>query len=393
MARKITNFFEREGALYARVSYTDSEGKRRQLARRVFSKSEIPDAVRALEDEVKKLKEQGPDAAARSRMTLDEYLDHWLASVKPSLSERTYSDYESILRRYVRPVLGRNPVCEIVPTDVQRIVNEMQYKELSARTVRYAHTVLSSALKYAVEPWKLLTYNPAAYVKLPRQEHTERPWLSEEDAQRFLAALSEDKYGLLFELALVTGMRPEEYLALKWSDLDMKRGTATVNRVLYYRRKGGGWFFKEPKTKKSKRTIPLPSPLVQRLGEYKRSQAEERLKAGSVWEDHNLVFCSEVGSPLGLWNLHRRHFKPLLEKAGLPDIRLYDLRHSCATLLLKARENLKVVSERLGHASTKITADIYQHVDESMQREATAKLESMLYANTTRPSVKAESGD
>lgn len=276
----------------------------------------------------------------------------------------------------MRGPLGRKQVSKIQTGDIQRIVNEMN---LSPRTIRYMHTVLSSALYAAIQPpWKLLAFNPADYVTLPKQEHIERQWLTEEMARKFLAALSEDKYGLMFELALVSGLRPEEYLALKWADFEPNRQTITVNRVLYRKRKGGGYSFLEPKTKKSRRTIPLPFSLVQRLSSHKRTQAEERLTLGPHWEDNNLIFCSELGSPLMLWNIHRRHFKPFLKKAGLPDMRLYDLRHSCATLLLKARENLKIVSERLGHSSTKITADVYQHVDESMQRAATESLERIL---------------
>jgi integrase len=373
MAAKVTNYYVRNGKYYARITFYDDRGKRRQKTALAESKADVPRAARELRN---KLERNGPDALFSAHVTLDKYLDDWLANIKLSVSVRTYDDYSNVLKRYVRGPLGRKQVSKVQTGDIQRIVNEMK---LSPRTVRYMHTVLSSALKAAIKPpWKLLTFNPADYVTLPKQEHKERQWLTEELAKKFLAALSKDKYGLMFELALVTGLRPEEYLALKWTDFEPERQTITVNRVLYRNRKGGGYSFPEPKTKKSRRTIPLPFSLVQRFSLYKSTQAEERLKLGPEWEDNNLIFCSETGSPLMLWNIHRRHFKPLLEKAGLPDMRLYDLRHSCATLLLKARENLKVVSERLGHSSTKITADVYQHVDESMQRAATEKLESIL---------------
>jgi len=173
-------------------------------------------------------------------------------------------------------------------------------------------------------------------------------------------------------------MRPEEYLAFQWSDVALKESMLTIQRVLFRRKKGGGWYFKEPKTPQSRRSIPLPTYLIKELMEWKRAQNEVRLKLGEKWENHNLVFCAEHGSPLSIRNLERRHFKPILVKAELPDIRLYDLRHSCATLLLAAGENPKVVSERLGHSSIVLTLDTYSHVLPSMQRSATEKLEGIL---------------
>ena len=373
MAKQICRYVERDGKIYARVSYTDSSGKRRQIWRRAESKSDAKEIAKKIERE---LDEFGSEVFEHQQ-TLDEYLDRWLATIKHAVSEKTYDDYESLLRRHVRPVLGKKILSKIKPLDLQGLIDRLRERGLSARTVRYTHTIVSSALKQAVK-WRLLTHNPAQYVELPKIQQREMQSLSQETALKFLATLPQDKYGLLFELALITGMRPEEYLALKWSDINFTNGTVTVNRVLFRKREGGGWYFKEPKTKKSKRTIPLSSRLMQALSNHKRVQAKERLKAGPEWQDNDLVFASEIGTPLSLRNLERRHFKPLLRKAELPDIRLYDLRHSCATLLLAAGENPKVVSERLGHASIVLTLDIYSHVLPSMQKAATEKLEAVL---------------
>jgi integrase len=139
------------------------------------------------------------------------------------------------------------------------------------------------------------------------------------------------------------------------------------------------WSYEEPKTKKSRRTITLPSPLIKKLVAHKRAQNEQRLKVGSNWESHNLVFCGEWGNPHSIPNLTYRYFRPILKQAKLPQIRLYDLRHSCATLLLIAEENPKVVSERLGHSTVVLTLDTYSHVLPTMQEKATARLEKMLY--------------
>lgn len=184
--------------------------------------------------------------------------------------------------------------------------------------------------------------------------------------------------GLIFEFALLTGMRPEEYLALQWSDIDFARGTAIVRRALVWHKKS--WSFEEPKTARSRRMVFLPAPLLKKLSQHKRKQAEQRLLAGSEWQAFDLIFCSETGTPLSIPNLTYRYFRPILEKAELSRIRLYDLRHSCATLLLMAEENPKVVSERLGHSTIVLTLDTYSHVLPTMQQQATARLEKLLYS-------------
>ena len=181
-------------------------------------------------------------------------------------------------------------------------------------------------------------------------------------------------------------MRPEEYLGLQWKDVELEKGTVTVQRTLVWRRKGGGWYFSEPKTARSRRTIPLPVSLVQRMREHRRKQAEQRLKASPKYHNNDLVFATAEGSPLMPRNLLSRHFKPTLKRAELPNsIRLYDLRHSCATLLLAAGENPKVVSERLGHAGITMTLDVYSHVLPSMQQAAAERLERLLFTEADTP--------
>lgn len=180
-------------------------------------------------------------------------------------------------------------------------------------------------------------------------------------------------------------MRPEEYLGMQWEDIDKERGTATVQRTLIWRDKGGGWYFGEPKTVRSRRLIPLPASTLRALAEHRRRQAAERLKAGAAYSNHDLVFATPEGGPLMPGNLKRRHFRPILDRAKLPkDFRLYDLRHTCATLLLLAGENPKVVSERLGHATVTLTLDTYSHVLPTMQEAASQKLEQMLYGSARK---------
>jgi integrase len=269
-------------------------------------------------------------------------------------------------------------ISSISPLNIQLFYKSLTDRGLSPRTVRYVHALVCSSLKHAVN-LRVLSHSPAVFVDLPRMPRTEMKAFSREEAARFLTAAKDDRYGIVFALALTTGMRPEEYLALHWKDLDLIQGTATVQRTLVWR-KGGGSYFGEPKSAHSRRTVPFPTSVLKWLLEHRRQQMEERLKLGADYENHDLVFATAEGKPLHYRNVANRHFRPVLIRAKLPaTFRLYDLRHSCATLLLGENEHPKVVSERLGHASVTLTLDTYSHVLPTMQRAATEKLESLLF--------------
>jgi integrase len=366
-------YVERDGKIYARVTYRDGSGKERQIWRRAESKSDAREMAKELEQQLK----VGTEPFEHKK-TLSEYLDHWLESCKHKVGGRTYQDYLNILRLHVRPALGGKKLSAIRPLDVQKLVDDLQKKGLGPRATRHVHAVLCRALKQAVR-WRLLIFNPATDVNLPKQVSKEMKALAPEEAKKFLEACEADEYGLVFELALVSGMRPEEYLELQWTDLDFKQNTITVQRVVVWERWTKVVYFAEPKTAKSRRTIPLPAYLMHKLQEHRRQQLANKLKRGEKFQnEHNLVFTSKTGTIVSIRNLQRRHFKPLLVKAKVPDIRLYDLRHTCATLLLAAGENPKVVSERLGHASIVLTLDTYSHVLPTMQKSATERLEKLL---------------
>jgi len=320
--------------------------------------------------------------------SLDEYIQRWLRdAARPRVSARTADGYDSTLKRYIIPALGHQRLDRIQPLDIQEVYGTMQASGLSARVVRHAHAALHNALKQAVK-WGLLSRNPSDFVELPKVPHKEYRVLSPEEAARFLKVAATKPHGLIFELALWTGMRPEEYLALQWSDIDFGRRTAQIRRALVRHKKTVQ--FEEPKTARSRRTVYLPEPLVQKLKIHKRKQAAEKLKFKGTWGPFDLVFCSVEGTPLSIPNLTYRYFRPILIAAELPRIRLYDLRHSCATLLLVAEENPKVVSERLGHSTVVLTLDTYSHVIPTMQQGATARLEKLI--NSQEDENESDSG-
>lgn len=316
--------------------------------------------------------------ARPSSEPLGAYLDRWLeTAAKPKLKARTYRDYETLLKRYVRPFLEGRPLAKVTPLDVQGVYGKILEKGLSARTVRYAHAVLRSALQQAVK-WRLLAYNPADAVDLPRQTRTEMKVLSPEQTRAFLRAASEDRIGALFALAVTAGLRPSEYLALKWTDLDMKAGTISVTRSLEWLQ-GGGWQFAETKRSRSRRTVKLQSHVLTALRKHQGAQNKTKAEAVGRWTDNGLIFTTRAGGPLDERNVAQQDFVRVLKAAKLPeDFRLYDLRHTAATLALCAGVPPKVVSEMLGHASAAFTLDVYSHVLPHMQDSAAAKVEALL---------------
>ncbi|HEV7645944.1 MAG TPA: site-specific integrase [Pyrinomonadaceae bacterium] len=203
-------------------------------------------------------------------------------------------------------------------------------------------------------------------------------YFTQTEVKSFLEAAKTDRYYAAFLLAIETGMRPEEYLGLQWKDVDFDKGVLSVRRVVITL-KGGGFYFAEPKTSKSRRSIPLSDTVSTALKVHKRIQLEEKMKLGLDYQNLDLVFASTIGTPVQHRNFDRRHFAVIRDKANLPAIRLYDLRHTTATLLLSAGLNPKVVSERLGHASIVLTLDTYSHVLPTMQQDATDRLGRVLY--------------
>jgi integrase len=306
---------------------------------------------------------------------LDRYLE---AAAKPRVAPRTYADYERLYDRYVRPVIGMLYLDSVTPLVVQELYQGWLDRGASADAVKRIHAVLRPAFKQAVR-WRLLATNPCLDVEVPRWHKREVRSLDRDEAARFLRAAADQPQGLLFEVMLATGMRPGEVLGLRWSDCDLETPKLAVRQALV-RLPDGDWRLEPPKTRKSRRGIPIPLGLSARLASHRREQATSRLQHGPAWQGHDLVFCGRYGQPLDWHNLSQRAFKEILASAELPrEIRPYDLRHTCASLLLQAGEPVKVVAERLGHSTTTLTLDVYAHVLPGMQEQATATLQTLLY--------------
>jgi integrase len=311
--------------------------------------------------------QQGKLLTAR-RQTVQQFLTHWLEDVhKPAVRVRTYVRYEMQLRRHILPALGGMQLAKLTVQHVQRFYAQMLQKGLSPQSVRLLHAMLHKAFDYAVHV-DLLPRNVCDHVSLPRIEKRETRALSLEQALRLLETARGHRMEALFVLALVTGMRRGEIVALKWSDVNLTDGVISVQRSLVELK--GGIIESKPKSSSGYRSIILPPFALEALQKHRERQ--ELMRRGALqWQENDYVFCTSHGTPFAAANL-RTAFKALLVKAELPDIRFHDLRHSVATLLLELGTHPKIVQELLGHENIGMTMDIYSHVMPTMQKEAMA---------------------
>jgi len=376
------------GLWQIRWSETDpTTGRRIQRSRNVSGKK--ADAERALRD-VLAAKDAGTYVEP-AKLTVREFLERWLRDyLLPSgRAEWTRRTYESILRTHVIPALGAIPLQKLTPAALQRYYAEkrqggaignawtMPGKPLSTTTVAHHHAVIHEALEHAVK-WGLVARNVAEAVNPPKIKRQEMKTWTPEDVQRFLAAARDDRFYALFLAAITTGMRQGELLGLRWQDVDLAAGVATVQQTLH--KAGREPVFGRPKTERSRRRVVLLPELVAALRAHKAAQNEERLLLGTAYRDYGLVFAGEGGAALSASNLLKRHFRPVIERAGVPPLRFHDLRHTHASLLLADGVHPKVVSERLGHASVSTTLDVYSHVLPDLQKDAVAGLQRRLFA-------------
>ena len=303
------------------------------------------------------------------KMTVREYMERWLSdSVRGTVRSSTYERHEQIIRTHINPPLGNMKLKNLSPAHVRGLHREKLEAELAPATVRKIHSTLHKALSQAVADG-LIPRN-AADVKAPRPAPEEIRPLSESEAQAFLETVREcgDRFEALYVLAITTGLRRGELLGLKWDDVNLERWTLRVGRALV--REGGRHTLSNTKTRRGRRQINLTPRAVNALKEHRKRQLEERMKLAGLYKDRGLIFATRAGTPVNPENLVKRSFKPLLAKAGLPEIRFHDLRHTCATLLLGRGVHPKLVQELLGHATIAMTLDTYSHYLPSMGDQA-----------------------
>lgn len=313
---------------------------------------------------------------SNDKITFGQFVDKWLEdAVRPSVRPRTYVRYEGDARNHMKPCLGKIKLSKLSAPDIQAMLNKKLKDGLSPRSVRHLYATTRRALEVAYK-WELVPRNVATLVDPPRFERHEVKPLSPEQARAFLEAAKGDRLEGLYSVAIPLGLRLSEALGLRWQDVNLEAGTMRIAYQL--QRLNGAWELVEPKTSRSRRTIAIPNATAQALKDHRKRQLEEKIKAGKHWQDHGFVFTSRIGTPLDRPNIVRRSFKLILQKAGLPDIRFHDLRHTAASLLLVQGVAPRVVMETLGHSQITLTMDTYSHVMPVLQREAADKMDAIL---------------
>ncbi len=325
-----------------------------------------------------------------SRLTVAQFLGEWLHDyVELNCSPRTKASYEMIIRRHLIPELGSIPLSQLEPRHLQASYSRQRERgrvdgkgQLSPQTVRYCHSLLAEALGYAVK-MGLLSRNVAQATEAPRADHKVMPTLAPEDVPRFLEAAQESPYYTLFYLLLHTGLRRGEALALRWKNVDLGLASLGVSAYLSVveaaYKLNGTYVIKEPKTSHSRRRIALPPSLGLVLRQHKAGQEAQRALLGKPLTDNDFVFAHPDGNPLDPSTVSHA-FNKVMRKAGLPHIRLHDLRHTHASLLLQAGVHPKIVQERLGHSSIRVTLDTYSHVIGGLQEVAAQRFDDLLAA-------------
>ncbi|OPY55788.1 MAG: putative prophage phiRv2 integrase [Pelotomaculum sp. PtaU1.Bin035] len=358
---------------------TGADGRRRRIYKNVRgTKADAQKLLAKLLTELDNGTYIEPD-----KITLGDYLRDWMKTyVEANLSPTTVDSYRINVEKHIIPYIGRVPLQELKPMQLQKLYRSLLESGradgkggLSARSVRYVHRNIHEALDHAVR-MQLVTRNVAELVTLPKARPYKAKVYGEQELIYLMRAAQGTDMELPISLAVALGLRRGELLGLRWGDVDFDQKCITVNNNLVQTRKGS--ISKDPKSESSNRTIDLPESLIILLKKHKKIQAEYRLLLGRAYNNGGHVCCKPDGSPY-CPGYYSKKFKRFLKEKGFSHIRLHDLRHANATLMLKYGVPAKVASTRLGHSSIAITLDLYSHVLSDMQKEVAEKIDTGIF--------------
>ena len=325
-----------------------------------------------------------------SGVTVGEYLKHWLENyARPTVKQKTYDIYKNMIDNHLVPSIGKIEVPKLKPSRLKGLYAEKlkggraDGKEggLSSRSVQYMHMVLKLALRHAIED-ELIKYNIAERVTPPSVKKPQIKYWIKQQQKAFLDFTRQDRYHLLYLLALSTGMRRGEILGLRWQDIDFNKNRIYIRQQIVQTGKGS-LIQEATKTDAGARMLDISANLMDKLKAHRKKQAQEFLVWGRPEVDYGLVFTTTTRNLVAPRNIDHR-FRLAIErynkahKDKLPMIGLHGLRHSYATRLLEDGVHPKVVQERLGHASVKITLDTYSHVIPRLQKEVATLTDDLL---------------
>jgi integrase len=368
-----------EGSIYRRADgkWTGSinlgweDGKRHRRVVYGRSQAEVRDKVRGLLRGM----EVGlpvPD----DRLTVGELIERFLSDVAPDrVSPSTLDNYRLIAKHHLIPALGRKRLARLTPLEVQTLLRAKIEAGYSPRTVRLIRGLLVQCITQA-ERWGIVARNVARLTDGPKLARAEGRTLSPLQARELLEAARGDRLEACYVVLLALGLRKGEALGAAWTDIDLDRGLLTVRQAL--KRVGGAVSLGDVKTSGSRRMINLPDAVVAALRSHRARQAAERLAAGPSWHESALVFTTPIGTPIDPSNF-RRQFDKICGRAGLIGWHPHELRHSAASIMLAAGVPLEVVSRVLGHASIRITADVYGHIMDPQRKQAADAMSSVLW--------------
>ena len=375
----------------ARLSYLDPDtGKRKRISVRAATRKA---ALDKLDDVRDRLNQGKPPKDATT--TVADWLAHWRATTLAvsDRAESTKEQYAMLSRVHLETgPFGTHTLDKVKPSDVERLILDMRsatkpgkpqtdadtepepVRKYADSTIRTIYTILRAGLDGAVRDG-LLARNPAALVKRPGLARREAKHLPAADVVALVEAARNSRYHTALVLIATTGLRKGEALALKWEHVDLDARTIKITGTMG--RIGGQLRVTEPKTARSRRTVPLTPAMAALLKRHRVTQAEERLHAGNQWAETGLVFTTEFGTAVDPRNL-LRVIDAAARSLGLSDVGVHTLRHSAGTAWLESGVHIKAVADLLGHSSIAVTGDIYGHTSDSAARAAVDGLSTQL---------------
>lgn len=382
-----------DGRWYGFVTMgTKPDGSADRRKRSGRTQAEVVRKVRELE----RLRDENARLAAGRPPRLSEWLEDWLKASALRVRPSSLYGYTTDVRAHIGPAIGKHRLSDLQPEHVEYLYTVLLAKGLNVGTVHHVRRTLNKALNEAVRRQRI-PRNPVTLAHTPRYDAPEIDPLTVGEARILVAAAHDEPNGVAFMLAISLGLRRGEVLGLSWADIDLERGQLRVRQQLERRRwrhgcdgpdrcdgpakcpqrRDGGLVLAEPKTRKSRRTLPLPPQLVEALRQHRLAQRKARIYAGSEWHEQGLVFATVTGRPIDPRD-HSVHWVQFLEHAGVRPARLHDARHTAATLLLVQGVDQRVVMDMLGWTSPTMTAR-YQHVVPELVEEANRRMSELLW--------------
>lgn len=373
------------GSWEARYTIGRDAGTGKQIQKSVYGKTQAE--VRKKLSQITAALDEGVYTEP-TKLTVSAWLDIWVKDFLGSVKDTTVRSYKDNIRLHIKPAIGAISIQSLNAHTIQGFYNGLatgkeangksqnSKKGLSAKSIKNIHGILHRALKQAV----LLGYiksNPSEACTLPKVIKKEMKILTEDEIPTFLNALKDHKNGDMFLIYLLTGMRRGELLGLAWKNVDFENETILIQKQMQRERVAGGKLRLVTLKNGKQRRIAPATTVFKTLKKHRAKQNEKRLLTGAMWNDNGLVFCNDVGNPLDADAVYQS-FKRMLAKNNLSNIRLHDLRHTTATLMIQNGDSIKNVQETLGHHTAAFTLDVYGHVTEKMQKESAERMEGFL---------------